>query len=139
MAVFVGYGDESGKQDDPESTSSAYGLLLGPDECWDAFDGSWNRALSRADIEYFHRKEFGKPNGPYAHLDAVAEQRLFEDLVEAVRSAGLEAYASAVRHQALNQFNEQTGLCLDAYALSLWTCLCYMWWRHAQDENHPLP
>jgi hypothetical protein len=62
MAVFVGYGDESGKQNDPESTSSAYGILVGSNECWDGFDESWKTALRRAGIEYFHRKEFGEPN-----------------------------------------------------------------------------
>ena len=69
MAVFVGYGDESGKQDDPGNTSSAYGILVGSNECWVAFDESWDMALRRAGIDYFHRKEFGKPSGPYAHMD----------------------------------------------------------------------
>jgi hypothetical protein len=134
MAIFVGYGDESGKQDDSESTSSAYGILVGANECWDAFDESWDESLRRAGIEYFHRKEFGKPNGPYAHLDKVSERQLFEDLVKAIQGSGLEAYATAVRHAALVQFKLRTGILLDAYALSLYTCLCYIWSKHQQDE-----
>ena len=134
MAVFVGYGDESGKQDDPESPSSAYGILVGQNECWDAFDQAWKDALRGAGIEHFHRKEFGKPNGPYAQLDEIAEQRLSQDLVAAIRSAGLAGYASAVRHQALVQFNNKTGLDLDAYALSLYACLCYICEAHQFDE-----
>ena len=134
MAVFVGYGDESGKQDDPDTPSSAYGILVGPDNCWDAFDRAWMDALRRSGIEHFHRKEFGKPNGPYAHIDEVAEEGLSIELVQALELAGLQAYATAVRHSSLEQFNEQKGILLDAYALSLYTCLCYLWLHHQFDD-----
>jgi hypothetical protein len=134
MAFFVGYGDESGKQDDPQSTCSAYGIVSGPAGCWDAFDQEWNEALGRAGIDWFHRKDFGKPNGPYVHLDDDAQRRLYQDLIKAVEGAGLELYASAVRHPALAQFNQRTGLCLDAYALSLYACLIYIWFEHPEGE-----
>jgi hypothetical protein len=134
MAVFVGYGDESGKQDDPNSPSSAYGILVGTDECWDGFGCAWIAALRKSGIEYFHRKEFGKPHGPYAHINETAEKQLSIELVKAVRLFGLRAYAAAVRHSALEQFNAQNGVALDAYALALYTCFFHMCINYQFDD-----
>jgi hypothetical protein len=135
MADFVGYGDESGKQDDAQSPCSAYGILVSPDKCWGAFNEAWNKALHKAEVDYFHYREFGKREKPYRHLDEDIERQLFVDLIDAIRDADLEAYATAARHSALVQFKERTGLFLDSDALGLYTCLGYIRFDHEQRND----
>lgn len=123
--TYRGTFDESGDGDDPVHSCASIGGYLGSVDAWDGFEIEWQRVLDKFEIPYLHMKEFGKPNGPYAHLikDPSRMAKMFDRFVEVIGSGDLIAFAAVVRIKDLQNFNRDYGQNIKWYPLALHHCL----------------
>src|SRR5215469_10773364 len=124
MAVLRGYCDNSGDQSDSSQKCVSIGVYVGTEEQWNYFESHWDMALRKFDLPYLHMKEFGEPSGIYSQLkkspDDVA--KFLSSLVKVIEDAKLTSFGASVLLDGLDRFNNDNGLILDAYALSLYEC-----------------
>jgi hypothetical protein len=122
MAMLRGWFDDSGDQDDPQHNCMSFGGYIGSVESWDdRFRPGWQTVLDRFQMPWLHCKEFGKPSGAHAELkkDPARVADFLAQLAKVIEDSGLLAFGSALRVADLNRFNENFGIEIDAYSLTL--------------------
>jgi hypothetical protein len=121
--MWLGYLDESGKQDDPQHKCISFGGYLGPVDDWPQFEAGWRAALDAFGVPYFHMREFNKERGVYAHLSKDQKAEFLKRLVSVIAASRFKAYGAVVRLTDLDRFNAAHGLKLDAYSVAVYSTL----------------
>jgi hypothetical protein len=124
MAIMKGYMDDSRKND----RLWIVGGYLGGHHHWVEFENRWSIMLAVHGVPYFHMKEMGKSNGPFAKWQPREEHQkeldlFFKDITQIIRECNLWGFHSIARINDLNRFNFETGLSLDPYSLAAYGCL----------------
>lgn len=101
---------------------------IGGDDNWASYEASWPLALGTHGAPYFHRREMGKPTGPFAKWYPAeqheAELAAFQtDLAKVIGQSGLRAFGALTRIKDLDRFNAEQGLRLEAYPLAAYACM----------------
>ncbi|HVM79658.1 MAG TPA: hypothetical protein VMU06_11595 [Stellaceae bacterium] len=139
MLVLKSFFDESGKEDDPNLSACSVAGYVTEVGVWEAFERRWRGALDLFEVPYFHMKEFGAPNGPYAKWregrDGEREDFL-KALISVIEGCALTGIGSLVRLTDLRRFNREFGTRLDAYALCIYGCFLELreMFPHAQMQ-----
>jgi hypothetical protein len=124
MAALKGYADDS------QRTGRIWTIAgyIGDDRKWDEFENQWMIVLAKHDVPYFHKKEFGQPNGVYAkwypmedHYEEIAA--FYRDLTQIIIDCWLSPFFSTVRIDDLERFNAETGQKLEPYPLAAYGCM----------------
>lgn len=125
MVLLRAYLDDSGSPTQQGNDTLVIGGYVSDVGGWRYFEELWKAALDRAEVPYFHMKEFGNPNGLYNHLKdgAEKEKEFIGSLVDAILSSIHFTPISAIKLSELAKFNATHGLKLDPYALAIYGCL----------------
>ena len=125
MGVLRAFGDESGKEEDPNTDCISLATLIGNRAQWGVLCSLWDEMCQQHGIPYLHMKEIiqgritGK--GPFAKfLNGNELIRLLSDATNCVLMAGLHCRAVAVLTEDLNKVIKRHQLDCDQHAFCLY-------------------
>jgi hypothetical protein len=140
MAVITelrAYGDESGKEDDPQHKVMTVALHLSELDRWRVFEREWREVLGDNHVPYLHMKEWwNRDDEIYKHLKTAPEKEatFFRDLAGVIARNIRYCASSIVRLPDLKQFNQDYGLKIGGYPLALYGCLIELR-KECRDED----
>jgi hypothetical protein len=134
MAILI----KGWKDDSRDKLAWAVAGFVGFIDQWDDFEQSWQLLLDTHEVPYLHMREFADAGGPYAKWYPPQEHReelaaFFADVAKVIGRCGIQGFGAITRLSALERFNAERGLNLQAYPLAVYGSLISLYQRHPRE------